>query len=681
MERFVCIRNGGAALVPPMGKVAVEASVPPATPRLQADGLGCKTRIWVAAVLGVATKGSLCGLLRKARSTRTCRTRRRQAGVTRAEDPCVHIHVPIRQGRKCVTLKRFLRLPAGGVSLRSRPATLLINDGPGLPSCYLDPLATRISEKVGRTVYLYDQLGCGLSPSDEEGDSSSMLEDRLQMDLCIGDLKDVLSFLCEELGERGVHLAGHGFGGVVLMEAVVRKGLWSKSTADKAGDLASASSGIEFPQLESVILIGVPASAMTAEAEARRLLRDAEEAVGPVDAAHSFWCRHMCALYPQPRCLREAYAQAGDRDKGWWGFGALQGCKWTASATASSGGGQWELREGSVLRDWEMQRAEVAELYAAASRGAPLLSIRGTHDFVTEACVDAWRGVGDAASSSDNLVFQEEVVAGCGHNPHLESPRVFANKLHDWLLRCEGDHEGSGHASRAGQSAQQSDGPELLGGPGFTSLRLLDRGEARQQLSRWASEFARADPSIQERWAFEWQLAARHRVAERYWKSPLPSREARMLAEWAWALPEAGMHASVGEAHLHHHHAILRAGLAAVLKVAAADHSASVAAAEGSRLWAPMALGLCGTDGRGPDAIVCVEVSSAPRIVSAMSSHRGGAIGSPARFPVGEMAVRLIGAAAPLRVPRGTRDRAVHWVGNLISEITDFRVAPGTLAL
>merc|ERR1712187_1046989 len=96
-------------------------------------------------------------------------------------------------------------------------------------------------------------------------------------------------------------------------------------------------------------------------------------------------------------CLKEAYADASKRSDGWWCFGALQGWrripKWQRRVGANTGlHSTWDLRGSTVLRGWEITRSEVSRRFVASTGGAPLLSIRGAHDFVTEKCIEAWRG-------------------------------------------------------------------------------------------------------------------------------------------------------------------------------------------------------------------------------------------------------------------------------------------------
>jgi len=421
------------------------------------------------------------------------------------------LSVPVRGGAHTIALKRFMETPSGDNRLpRLLPAVLIMHGGPGLPSRYLEPLATRLRRPMGRSVYMYDQLGCGLSLP--EGGASPV--GGYGMAQSVGDLRDVLRFLCERLGEAEVHLMGHDFGGALVMEGLLRGGLWTEAS-------------LAWPLLRSVCLIGAPSSTLLAEAEARRLMRKAETEVGMEDAAKSFWYRHNCALKPQPACLKEAYLQASSPEQGWRSFGALQGWEWSR--------GRWELRGSGVLQDWEIRRREVARCYVASKTKVSFLSIRGEHDFVTESCVEAWRGVLDALEAGEvdqqrpsSTTFREEVIHGCGHNAHLEDPETFAALVRLWLLDVEDVADAAGaEAQRASTAGTESSAVVEL-----DKFQLLGRTEARQQLLGWASELswchARGPKQGPVR-AVGQGLPHRDMI----W----PSRSVRRLAEWARNLP------------------------------------------------------------------------------------------------------------------------------------------------
>lgn len=564
----------------------------------------------------------------------------------------VVMEAPVRRGAHKVALKRFIGLPSGGVLPVARPAVLLVHDGPGLPSRYLEPLAARLRAPGCRTCYLYDQLGCGLSqlpPGEVPGDGYGLAQS-------VNDLRDVLEFLAEELGETQIHVIGHGFGGALLMEALLRAGAFAhKANGDR-----------QIPRLRSMCLMGTPSSSTMAEEAARRLMHLAEETVGLDDAVNSFWYRHICALKPQPACLQEAYAEAADRSTGWYGFGALQGWRWEPAQIP--GGGRWGL-QGGALSTWEVTAEEMEEKYGRASGGAPLLSIRGTHDAVTEDCVLVWRAVakskhmaaGVATLEENNTepngtgptMFEETFVRGCGHHAHLEDPDRFAAKLRLWLLGVEDPSSANvgSKASPADVKAEHED-EEATG-----SLHLLDRTEARQRLSRWASELSWAAAVSGRRCLGDRRLAVG------------PSREARRLADWAWSLPQLAGGAKLvwpDQANPHRIRRMIRLSATRVAGQAAGDNedggtdaiagvSADAQEARGNAtsLSPRVALGLAGPTGL--QAIVCVE-------------EVDGTQASPEQSSAASPNLRVVGAAAAPGAPVRTREIAVRRVSALLSQ-------------
>lgn len=108
----------------------------------------------------------------------------------------------------------FVQVPGGPVWYRvfgSGTATplIIVHGGPGRQSCYLDPLAERMS--VHRPVVLYDQLGTGRSG--RPTDPSLWTVERSVRELAA---------LREALGLRKVHLMGHSWGGAVVGAYVTR---------------------------------------------------------------------------------------------------------------------------------------------------------------------------------------------------------------------------------------------------------------------------------------------------------------------------------------------------------------------------------------------------------------------------------------------------------------------------
>ncbi len=90
-----------------------------------------------------------------------------------------------------------------------RKPLLLLHGGPGSTHNYLevlDPLA-----EEGRMLVYYDQVGCGLSPAPGRKD----LFNRETW------IKELIS-LREHLGLDEIHLLGHSWGGMMLLEYVCR---------------------------------------------------------------------------------------------------------------------------------------------------------------------------------------------------------------------------------------------------------------------------------------------------------------------------------------------------------------------------------------------------------------------------------------------------------------------------
>lgn len=533
------------------------------------------------------------------------------------------LHVPVRGGAHTVALKRFMQLPSGSKLPQATPSILLVHGGPGLPSRYLEPLAARLRAPAGRTCYAYDQLGCGMSAIE----GGALPQGGLGLQQSIQDLQDVVGFLSEDLGVSEVHLVGHGFGGALLMEALLRARIWEGVAA--------------LPLLRSVCLIGTPSSTASAEAEACRLMRDVEEEIGLDEAPKAFWYWHNCGLKPQPSCLREAYQGAAERTTGWWGFGALQGWAWRLGTAGDPG--RWELKGSSVLCDWSLDEVEVAASYSQATGGAPLLVVRGEHDFITEECIAAWRAA--AASAAAPVIFSEQVLDACGHNAHLEDPEAFAAKLRLWFLRVETAEQATvvgGHDTEAEpRERQRSSAPPVRG-----SIHVLSRSEARQNLLEWASKLSWAAAS---RVYAAYRRAARWEQDNQFGANP-PAREVRRLAEWARELPETANPPDADAETLQQ---------ALQMTLVAGSLASGDAAASASK--PRMAVGLVGEGGGPPKAIVCIEAAGPEGFgleIGAASANATGVLSG----------LRVVGAVAAPHAPDGMRDAALHKVQKLIFE-------------
>eukprot|EP00966_Prymnesium_polylepis_P221305 5119357-Prymnesium_polylepis.1 len=108
--------------------------------------------------------------------------------------------------------------------------------------------------------------------------------------------------------------------------------------------------------------------------------------------------RHNCRVQgddgAQPARLAEAYAHAGTC---WRGSAAIAGVAAGADAMACV--------------------------------DCPALCMRGEHDFVTEACVEGWRGLPDVRFVT---------LDGCAHHALLEEPAAYLDALGGFLAEHDG---------------------------------------------------------------------------------------------------------------------------------------------------------------------------------------------------------------------------------------------------
>jgi proline-specific peptidase len=86
---------------------------------------------------------------------------------------------------------------------------LILHGGPGIPSCYLNPLAVLAS---ARPVIFYDQLGCGNSPAPDD-------TSHWTIDFFVNELAEVR----KALGLDEVHLYGHSWGSTLAVAYMLTK--------------------------------------------------------------------------------------------------------------------------------------------------------------------------------------------------------------------------------------------------------------------------------------------------------------------------------------------------------------------------------------------------------------------------------------------------------------------------
>ena len=263
---------------------------------------------------------------------------------------------------------------------------IVLHGGPGMAHNYLKNLAALTT--TGRTVILYDQLGCGNSTHLPDAP-----EEFWSPGLFVDEFHNLLAYF--RLGRY--HLLGQSWGGMLGAEIAVRRP----------------------PGLASLSICNSPAS-MALWAEAAEELRgqlpqdvqDAlvrHEAAGTLDspeyaaASQAFYERHVCRLMPFPADFNESVAQMEAEP--------------TVYHTMN---GPNEFHVIGTLRDWNI----IEQLDQVT---APTLVVAGEFDEATPATWAPFVAqIPDAAS---------HVFAGASHCSHLEQPEAFQAVIAAHLAR------------------------------------------------------------------------------------------------------------------------------------------------------------------------------------------------------------------------------------------------------
>jgi L-proline amide hydrolase len=263
-----------------------------------------------------------------------------------------------------------------------RPPLLALHGGPGSTHHYFGPLE-RLAES-GRTVVLYDQVGCGGS------------EKRPEVDWSLELFVDEVDALRAELGLDRVHLLGTSWGGMLALEHALRR----------PGTLAS------------LILSSTLAAVGPWEVEARRLrdelpadvraVLDRHEAAGTFDdreykdAMAVFDARHFHRGEPRPELERM------EQEKGVEAYRAMVGPnEWTMTG---------------VLKDWDV-RSRLHEL------DLPTLVVRGWYDMCSDPIA---RTLVDGIRGAEYVVFEHS-----SHTPVLEETESYLEVVGRFLDRAE----------------------------------------------------------------------------------------------------------------------------------------------------------------------------------------------------------------------------------------------------
>ena len=265
---------------------------------------------------------------------------------------------------------------------------LLLHGGPGACHDYLESIAA--VSATGRRVIFYDQQGCG--NSDQPDDPG-----RWTVDFYLAEIDAVRT----ALGLERCHILGQSWGGMLLMEYLVRRpaGLVSATIA---------SSPASMPWWISET--GVQRSLLPPETIA---ILERHEAAGTWDdpeygaAVNVYYERHLCRVVPMPEFVQRSFAKL-DRNP----------------QVYRTMNGPTEFHVVGTLKDWE-----ILSRLGAIDPGLPVLLTSGRHDEATPVQVAA---IAERIPLAEWVIFEES-----GHLAHAEEPDRYKAVLGDFLARTE----------------------------------------------------------------------------------------------------------------------------------------------------------------------------------------------------------------------------------------------------
>jgi len=278
---------------------------------------------------------------------------------------------------------------------------VVLHGGPGVPSHYLEPLEG-LNQMGGRSVFFYDQLGCGRSDEPEEEEFYSVRQSA-------EDAATMLSHFAEFHGlleAGGFHLLGHSWGGCLAAEVVMRH----------LAHHPKLLSG-----LKSVILASSPASPAESQERATKIIDEYKrelDGLSPDElgmrpdwprekdwveqwklqvANDKFTTMHNLRLKSSPLCLQEAFCHLG--------------VVWRGATSV----GDFRIDQKDLESKWP--------------RNLPALVMRGEHDYISKELVAPF------VEGIERAEYAE--LAGLSHMAHLEDPRRFLATVDGWLRKVE----------------------------------------------------------------------------------------------------------------------------------------------------------------------------------------------------------------------------------------------------
>ncbi len=285
--------------------------------------------------------------------------------------------------------KTWVRMTTPDIPRDGAVPLIVLHGGPGMAHNYV----RNISElaDTGRTVVLYDQLGCGNSTHLPDAPA-----DFWTPQLFVDEFMNLL----QELDLTSFHLLGQSWGGMLGAEIAVRQPAGLRSLA-----ICNSPASMDlWAQAAAQLRSGLPA-------QTRETLTKHEDAGTTSDpeylaAAEEFYRRHVCRLDPTPPDFRESEEQMEAEP--------------TVYHTMN---GPNEFHVIGTLRGWSIiDRLDAIKV--------PTLVFAGEYDEATPA---TWQPFVDGIADSRAHVFPD-----ASHCVHLEHPEGFRSVVGDFLAQHDG---------------------------------------------------------------------------------------------------------------------------------------------------------------------------------------------------------------------------------------------------
>lgn len=265
---------------------------------------------------------------------------------------------------------------------------IVLHGGPGMAHNYVRNMAELVA--TGRTVVLYDQLGCGRSTHLPDAPTEFWTPQLFV---------DEFMNLVQELGFSDYHLLGQSWGGMLGAEIATRQpaGLRSLAICNSPASMglwteAAAELRSQLPEQTQRILALHEAAGTTQDPEY-------------LAAVDEFYRRHVCRLDPTPQDFRESEEQMDAEP--------------TVYHTMN---GPNEFHVIGTLRSWSI----IDQLDAVE---VPTLVLAGEHD---EATPTTWQPFVDGITGARAHVYPD-----ASHCVHLEHPEGFRAVIGDFLVEHE----------------------------------------------------------------------------------------------------------------------------------------------------------------------------------------------------------------------------------------------------